>query len=362
MNRNYSHQALFAVLLLLGASPLVAAKVKVFILIGQSNMYGAGKVDQLVEMKDTYQEVFEDNSEFASRSDVRLVSNQIFRIIPLDFPATDLSVGAGMHATSNGFGPEIGFGWTVGDEYDEPILLIKCAFGGTHLGVEWRSPSAPVVDYGDEFHDSDYGSIWRLMALMVDKITSDIGKYVPGQGGDFEISGVLWMQGWNDAFNDHMRDDYETNLAYFVEDLLEMFGSNIPIVIAELGQEGDVPQQYGVKVVRQAQLDVVARFAMQNVVFLPTSPYVEAAEPHLDGIHHYYGRADTVMEIGKAFGREIIFQSLLTAAPPANLPANSPINFTFDAPAMAPVTESPYIRMPKSALKASSGRGGTGGK
>jgi hypothetical protein len=101
---------------------------------------------------------------------------------------------------------------------------------------------------------------------------------------------------------------------------------------------------------------------MPNVVFLPTSPYVETAEPQLDGIHHYFGRADTVMEIGKAFGREIIFQSLVAAAPPAISPTNPPMSFTFEAPTMAPMTEAPYLRMNnKSAVKFGSGGGSGGG-
>src|SRR5439155_3201053 len=39
-------------------------------------------------------------------------------------------------------GPELEFGNVVGDRYDEPVLLIKTAWGGRSLYRDFRSPSA----------------------------------------------------------------------------------------------------------------------------------------------------------------------------------------------------------------------------
>ena len=39
-------------------------------------------------------------------------------------------------------GPELEFGTVVGDRYDEPVLLIKTAWGGRSLYRDFRSPSA----------------------------------------------------------------------------------------------------------------------------------------------------------------------------------------------------------------------------
>ena len=47
-----------------------------------------------------------------------------------------LTVGYGVG--KDRIGPELGFGWVVGEHFDEPVLLIKCAWGGS------RCPSAPV--------------------------------------------------------------------------------------------------------------------------------------------------------------------------------------------------------------------------
>jgi hypothetical protein len=163
------------------------------------------------------------------------------------------------------------------------------------------------------------------MNLMVSAVTSDLEKHVPGHGNDgYEIAGVVWMQGWSDAFNYPMRNDYEMNLSYFIQDLLDLYGSNVPILIAELGQEGPDPSQFSVRQVRQAQIDVVNALGLPNVVFVPTSPYLVTGQQDFDGVHHYFGRADTFVQIGKAFGREII-QLLSPERPPSSpSPTKSP--------------------------------------
>ena len=56
-----------------------------------------------------------------------------------------LSVGFG--TPTNRFGPELQFGHAVGDAIDDPVLIIKCAWGGRALAVRFRPPSSGVGDY-----------------------------------------------------------------------------------------------------------------------------------------------------------------------------------------------------------------------
>ena len=42
---------------------------------------------------------------------------------------------------------EVGFGWVLGDALDEPVLLVKCAWGGKSLAVDFRPPSAGKPPY-----------------------------------------------------------------------------------------------------------------------------------------------------------------------------------------------------------------------
>jgi hypothetical protein len=41
---------------------------------------------------------------------------------------------------------------------------------------------------------------------------------------------------------------------------------------------------------------------LNNTLFVPTAPYAVLNDTTYNGIHHYYGRADTYYHIGQAFG------------------------------------------------------------
>jgi hypothetical protein len=70
---------------------------------------------------------------------------------------------------------------------------------------------------------------------------------------------------------------------------------------------------HGVNPVRyDADLAIALRAAQKNVCesaefqsntkFAPTSQYAVLDDTEYDGIHHYYGRADTYYDIGLSFG------------------------------------------------------------
>ena len=114
--------------------------VKVFILAGQSNMEGQGFIAADAKRnggkgsleflaKDsktaaTFAPLLDPQGHWRGRDDVFI--SYLDRSGPL-------TVGYG--ATKEKIGPELGFGWVVGDAYEEPVLLIKCAWGGKSLAV-----------------------------------------------------------------------------------------------------------------------------------------------------------------------------------------------------------------------------------
>jgi hypothetical protein len=146
-------QSTVRVLLALGVfatamvQPTAAAKtVKVFFLVGQSNMEGKGnpihldtyKEDPLI--KSTYAELKEGDG-WKVRDDVWIT-----------YPTKNggekhgpLTVGYGTKGEDS-IGPEFGFGHTVGNAIDEPVLLVKIAWGGKSLAVDFRPPSAPPTE------------------------------------------------------------------------------------------------------------------------------------------------------------------------------------------------------------------------
>jgi alpha-galactosidase len=116
--------------------------VKVFILAGQSNMEGHGIVPSRPErnggrgsleflVKDPesaprFKKFVDGSGAWATRDDVWISYGQ-----------RQGGLAAGYGVRQDCIGPELGFGWVVGDAVKEPVLLIKCAWGGKSLAVDF---------------------------------------------------------------------------------------------------------------------------------------------------------------------------------------------------------------------------------
>lgn len=70
-----------------------------------------------------------------------------------------LKVGFGAPGGGGHFGPELGFGWVVGDSLcgcENPIFLLKTAWGGRDLAIDFRPPSSGKGNYSG-VHPVKYG-------------------------------------------------------------------------------------------------------------------------------------------------------------------------------------------------------------
>ena len=151
---------LIAVTGLAGAAP--AKPVRIFILSGQSNMTGRGWLGDLnkpaedqkatltryimapenaAKYKFLYNNSQKDKASWTVRDDVFITVG--------DWPH-DATTG-GKHGglapnyggfRSVGFGPELGIGHALGDFYEEPVLLVKIAFGGCSRALDMRTPTS----------------------------------------------------------------------------------------------------------------------------------------------------------------------------------------------------------------------------
>lgn len=51
------------------------------------------------------------------------------------------SLSVGFRSKQHNFGPELGFGFAVGDALEDGVLLIKTAWGGASLDVDFQPSS-----------------------------------------------------------------------------------------------------------------------------------------------------------------------------------------------------------------------------
>ena len=331
--------------------------VKVFILAGQSNMEGKGKIDPLLnhqikdkETKDFFAH-FHKNGEYIMRDDVWI--NYLDR-------HGELTVGYGSPGC---IGLELQFGHIIGDYYDEQVLLIKTAWGGKSIGRDFRPPSsrAPsnkvldqlVVkmierDYNniirkewnklkkhnpkitrkevetessalfdeirkvkkEEYHKqvvNSFGHFYRLMMNEIKTTLSELKTRFPkydGQG--YEIAGFIWFQGWNDMYGD-FPNEYAYNLENFIRDVRkELEVPNLPVAIGVMGQNGFKSAKGNMAIVKKAQFSMndIADFR-GNVKAIPTDIYwdkrADEAFPY-----HYLGSTITFTRIGQPLAKTIL--------------------------------------------------------
>ncbi len=124
--------------------------VKVIILAGQSNMVGygelesgngkvAGALGSLRHLVNTqpakYGGLVDKDGKWIARNDVKFWWNRGNNIIK-----GDLNVGQG--SSKSRIGPEYAVGQIMGDHFEEPVLIIKTAWGGKSLSIDFRPPSA----------------------------------------------------------------------------------------------------------------------------------------------------------------------------------------------------------------------------
>jgi hypothetical protein len=161
-------------------------------------------------------------------------------------------VGYGFDAER--IGPEYGFGLFMDKAVDEPVLIIKTAWGGKSLAVDFRPPSAgPYVpspaemERGSVPEQEKVGHYYREMIRFVRATLKDpesIRKVVPGYGAKqgYELAGFVWFQGWNDMCNRHHIGQYTGNMIHFIRDVRKELGApGMPFIVGILGVYGTDP-------------------------------------------------------------------------------------------------------------------------
>ena len=260
-------------------APTAAAKpVKVFILVGQSNMQGHAAVTTFdhVGMDPKTAPLLKEmrNADGTARVCDHVWISSIGNDGTNDEHTGKLTAGYGAMGRGSKIGPELTFGIRMQQAYpDQPILLIKTAWGGKSLHTDFRSPSAGPYEFREGQIESlkkrnkdveqarkdraeATGKYYRLMLDHVQHVLKDVGRVCPeyDQEAGYELSGFVWFQGWNDMVDSGVYPQrgqpggysaYSKNMAHFIRDVRSDLDSpKLPFVIGVLGVNGPIAK-YG---------------------------------------------------------------------------------------------------------------------
>ena len=158
--------------------------------------------------------------------------------------AGKLGIGYGGGATK--IGPEYGFGLSMAEKIDGPILLIKTSWGGKSINYNFRPPSVGPYQLNEKEKaggkadeiKKNAGLNYRMMNESIQNVLSNLKENHPAYVADagYEIAGFVWFQGYNDQFSDEFRNNYKDNIISFIKDVREEYKvPKMPFVIGVLG-------------------------------------------------------------------------------------------------------------------------------
>ncbi len=292
--------------MLLSTSPAGAAEpLKVYILAGQSNMEGAGRiaadpnrnegrgsleyVAKRAPEGSLLSKLLAEDGSWRERDDVSIwYLGRMGKLAP------------GFGARPETIGPELGFGLVMGEASEEPVLLFKMAWGGKSLAKDFRPPSS----------GGEVGPYYTQLVDETKKMLADVKSYFPEYAGrEVKLAGFGWHQGWNDRINQSFNDAYEENMANFIRDIRKDLGApNLPFVIAETGMNGPGETHPRALSLMKAQAAVAEHEEFRgNVAFVPTREFYRPAEESPAGQgYHWNSNAETYFLIGEGMGKAML--------------------------------------------------------
>ncbi|MBM82005.1 MAG: hypothetical protein CMJ78_15650 [Planctomycetaceae bacterium] len=251
--------------------------LKVFILAGQSNMEGHAQLRVLDYLGDDPKTSPLLAAMKDSDGNYRTIKNTWISFLTgvrgrIDGDNREvfgpLTVGYGSQAGRNyeelgtRIGPELAFGITMQESLKQPVLIIKTAWGGQSLAVNYRPPSSGPYKQTEanarrfeteekrEKLKTATGARYRQMIEHVRAVLKNPKRVVPSYDKEqgYEIAGFAWFQGFNDMVD---RSTYPTRdqpggyyqytecMANFIRDVRkDLNAPKMPFVIGVIGVGG----------------------------------------------------------------------------------------------------------------------------
>jgi len=317
--------------------------VEVYIMMGQSNCVGEGKIsgdadgslEYAVKTKGLYPYLVDDNGDWKVSDAVR----NVFIMTSGDTVPGRLQHNEWMTVNTtvkpkssnhNSLGLEFGIGHALEEFSDAPVMILKSCIGNRALGWDLLPPQGEQFDYTDSKNTTwtyagygDSPARWEKGTTPVpigwhaglqydgdtanaQYILDELDTYYPG-ATEYKIAGFFWWQGDRDSRDDALASRYEHNLVYLIDSLRSQFNTpKAPFVTVSLGQsvKGDTN---GAGKILDAMLAVDGDSGKYpqytgNVAAVYSHPYSKGSASG----SHYGKNAETYMEIGQATGAAMV--------------------------------------------------------
>jgi len=322
----------------------MSRKVKVFIIMGQSNTLEMGKVkgdkdgslEYAVKTEKLYPFMIDDSGNWTTRKDVRNV-----HVMGSGGPGGRGGVKRNDWLTVSGgkLGIETGIGHHLGNALDEPVLILKSAIGNRSLGWDLLPPGSPSYEFELEVKDrktkeiekktfvyAGYGQTplswekgtepkpigWKAgvqydgdVARAKD-VLKKLRDFYPG-APEYEVAGFLWWQGDKDRYNAGHAAKYEKNLNNLIASLRKDFDApKARFVCATLGQTSKENAAGNEKLILDAMFAISDPAKYPALKGTVATVYTNPLSMGSASNAHYGGNAKTYMNVGEAMGRAMV--------------------------------------------------------
>jgi hypothetical protein len=310
-------------------------KVKVFVLLGQSNMLGFGRVgpketkgslEYFVKEKGKYGFLVDDAGKWTVRKDVRDVHVMDQRGVDYKDMEKFGDVKNDWLTVKGNFGPELGFGHVLGNALEEPVLVLKACIGNRSLGWDLLPPGSERYEFDGKVYAGykDTSPSWTkgmepksvpwyagrqydADTAHAKAVLKNLKKYFPDyKDQGYEVAGFVYWQGHKDQNAAHAMK-YEENLVRLIKALRKDFDAPNAKFVLATGCGNPGTEGFG-KQIAEAQLAMndTKKYPdfKGNVKALDTRDlWREAADSPVNQGYHYNHNAETYLETGLRLGR-----------------------------------------------------------
>ncbi len=257
--------------------------IRVFILAGQSNMYGRGDGRKLSK-----EELSDLNM---AKNQIVFANNKTYKG-PLQLSEVE-PFGRDKFGITLGFGPELFFGLALSKKYpDDQFLFIKRAVGGTSLygawNPDWSSDKAAITN------ESKVPKLYSDLMAYIKEILSQYQEH------EYMIEAILWVQGEADSAvkknGSKPADTYGDNLQNLIATTRRNLNKpKLPFIFFQVGS-GEVVNGM-----------LTAEKLLENVIMIRQNENINSTdyyEKHPPPLGHY--NYNGMKKLGYRFAEEFI--------------------------------------------------------